>query len=220
MENLGSKCMQTKREMITLLKNLLKKYPLIDLGQENPKSASRRLSLSLIDSGSGGMALDAGCREGFQTRELLKKNYQVVSVDIVKLFPEAQIVDLNKPLPFAGNSFDVVYSSEVIEHLIDPAFTVSEFNRVLRPSGKLIVTTPNSFCAIFRMLSLLGLKPWRIQNKDHLHFFSIKDIKKLFPGAQVYGYFPFFVTFPILKCIPTISPCFIISSIKKSEKIG
>jgi glycosyltransferase involved in cell wall biosynthesis/SAM-dependent methyltransferase len=46
--------------------------------------------------------------------------------------------------PYAENIFDVVLAMEVVEHLaLNPAHMFSEVERVLRPNGKFIVTTPN-----------------------------------------------------------------------------
>ena len=47
-------------------------------------------------------------------------------------------------LPFTDQSFDCILFCEVLEHLtIDPVFTLLELHRVLKPSGHLILTTPN-----------------------------------------------------------------------------
>ncbi len=47
-------------------------------------------------------------------------------------------------LPFADGSFDVVLYCEVIEHLLnDPLATLLRVKRVLRPDGRLVLTTPN-----------------------------------------------------------------------------
>lgn len=62
--------------------------------------------------------------------------------------------DLNYPLPVADDSFDVIVSSEVIEHLENPRAVFREFSRLLRPQGKLIVTTPNQE-SIRSLLALL-----------------------------------------------------------------
>lgn len=201
-----------KHKLVSLIQRILKKYPIIDLGQENPNSRSRQISLSLVDPCNGLLALDAGCREGSQTRILEEKGYEVISIDIVTLFPKSRLVDLNKSLPFDESSFDLIYCSEVLEHLIDPYFTVSEFYRVLKPSGQMIVTTPNSYNLIFRLLSIIGFPPRTIQKKGHIHFFDINCIRQLFKSPQIYGFFPFFTKFKIITCISTISPTFIIKA--------
>jgi SAM-dependent methyltransferase len=46
-------------------------------------------------------------------------------------------------LPFAANSFDVIYSDYVWEHLHDPEAAAREFLRVLRPGGVFALRTPN-----------------------------------------------------------------------------
>lgn len=51
--------------------------------------------------------------------------------------------DLNYPLDLKDNLFDLIISIEVIEHLENPRDTFREFYRLLRPGGKLVVTTPN-----------------------------------------------------------------------------
>lgn len=62
------------------------------------------------------------------------------------------------PLPFADDAVDVIIFNEVFEHLrIDPIFTFSEVNRVLKMQGTLLLSTPN-------------LKSWR-----GWYFFVVKD---------------------------------------------
>lgn len=46
-------------------------------------------------------------------------------------------------LPFAAGVFDTVVSSETIEHVGHPARAVRELSRVLKPGGRLFLTTPN-----------------------------------------------------------------------------
>lgn len=45
-------------------------------------------------------------------------------------------------LPFRDQSIDVVLFSEVLEHLVDPQLALMEVGRVLKPGGKLLLTTP------------------------------------------------------------------------------
>jgi SAM-dependent methyltransferase len=50
----------------------------------------------------------------------------------------------NDVFPFADNSFDIVIFAEIIEHLLnDPCKVLREIHRVLKPQGRLILTTPN-----------------------------------------------------------------------------
>ena len=51
--------------------------------------------------------------------------------------------DLNGPVPLPAESFDAIVSAEVIEHLENPRAVFRELNRLLRPGGYLLLTTPN-----------------------------------------------------------------------------
>lgn len=177
--------------------DVLKRVPL-DLGQGNLRTTTKGklIALDLVTDGQGKTALDMGAREGAQTRWLQAKGYQVTSTDVESLFPECLALDANEPLPFADESFDLVWSSEVIEHLKDPTFSLSELRRVTKRGGELILTTPNSYALLFRAIALFGLTPRRIQRADHLHFFNLADIERLAPDAELYGYFPYM----ILRC--------------------
>ncbi len=46
-------------------------------------------------------------------------------------------------IPVADASFDTVISCETIEHVVDPLKAMKEIHRVLRPGGRLLLTTPN-----------------------------------------------------------------------------
>lgn len=51
--------------------------------------------------------------------------------------------DLNQATPFPDQSFDLIFTVEVIEHLENPRHVMRELHRLLRPGGVLILTTPN-----------------------------------------------------------------------------
>ena len=82
----------------------------------------------------------------------------------------ACVQGLGDALPFAGDSFDCVLLSEVVEHLEAPHRTVREAVRVLRPGGRLLVTTPNyrSLWPIMeRTIDLLKMAP-RMAGEQHI----------------------------------------------------
>lgn len=61
------------------------------------------------------------------------------------------------PLPFPKASFDLVLLTEIIEHLlVDPEVYLKKIKQVLKPGGKLLVTTPNVVHLKNRLKILLG----------------------------------------------------------------
>jgi SAM-dependent methyltransferase len=96
----------------------------------------------------GGAVLDAPCGEGALSAALQKEGFEVTSLDInpkagATLGTRFQVADLNRTLPVADDSFDLVLSVEGIEHLENPHFFLREVNRVMKAGGRLILTTPN-----------------------------------------------------------------------------
>lgn len=95
-----------------------------------------------------GVVLDVPAGGAVQSRALSELGYRVVSVD---LFPRAQpapasewvCADANDVMPFRDAAFDYVLSREGIEHLEDQMGFIRNCARVLRPGGKIVLTTPN-----------------------------------------------------------------------------
>ncbi len=196
------------------LLKLLKKLPL-DFGQAEQahKTKGKLIALEYVEKPSKpSRALDVGCRDGYFSELLKRKGYSVISIDIEPKYKYAKVIDANKPLPFPSGTFDLIWCSEVIEHLKNPLFSLAEFRRVLKPGGRIIITTPNSGCWIYRLLSLFGIPPRKAQNPDHKHFFTLSDIKKLFSSeAKVYGFFPYaIVKFKIQRGISFLTPTFVV----------
>jgi ubiquinone/menaquinone biosynthesis C-methylase UbiE len=57
-------------------------------------------------------------------------------------------------LPFPSNHFDMVICRSVVEHLADPVKVFAEFERVLRPSGIVVIVTPNKYDYVSVIASL------------------------------------------------------------------
>ncbi len=192
---------------------LLRKIPL-DLGQRDVagKTKGKQIALGLVPPGHGQKALDVGARAGVQTAWLRGRGYEVTPIDYEPVTDECLQVDANQRLPFDDGSFDLVWCSEVIEHLQDPAFSLGELRRVTKPGGLLVLTTPNSYAWLFRFIALFGLTPQRIQRKDHVQFFDEKDIQRLAPDAELYGYFPYsLLKLTIRRGIGALSPTFVMA---------
>ena len=79
-----------------------------------------------------------------------------------KLELKYMAVDLEStPLPTKDATYDSILCSEVLEHLdVDPMYMLAELNRVLKPGGTLVLSTPNS-CSTQSLWKLLrGYEPY------------------------------------------------------------
>ncbi len=142
----------------------------------------RRLLLDAVHPGD--RALDLGCGEGAFTAVLAAAGAEAVGADVARaalsraanMHPELdfRLTSIRGPLPFKDNEFDLVWASEVIEHIADTARWLSEVRRVLAPRGRLLITTPNH-----PRLGLLlrGLERYSEPLGDHLHLYTKPSLK-------------------------------------------
>ena len=87
-----------------------------------------------------GDVLDYGCGV-MPYRRLFAHCKSYIGADIVST-PDVDLVyEVGRPLPLGDASVDVVLSSQVLEHVKEPASYLRECKRVLRPDGRLLLTT-------------------------------------------------------------------------------
>lgn len=107
----------------------------------------------MIDPVTGKDVLEAGCGEGYGASLLSSHARSIQALDyddyatrhIRTTYPTVPVVRGNLALlPYADSSFDVVISLQTIEHLWNQDAFVAECIRVLRPGGRLVISTPNT----------------------------------------------------------------------------
>jgi len=144
-------------------------------GLDHPDDVRRRLSIVFEEclgttSLAGMHTLDAGCGYGLFSAAAAARGAIVVGVDIgerlvartVARAASRGVVTDACHLGLRDESFDVVISSEMLEHTDAPARALAELARVLRPDGMLVLTTPNRvWQGPVRAASRLRLRPFR-----------------------------------------------------------
>lgn len=119
--------------------------------------------------------LDLGAGSGEASQLLRKHGARVIAVDFDKQSlerakgksDEQLQVDLTLyRLPFKDKSLDGIYAGELIEHFFDPVALLSECRRILKPSGALVLSTPN-LATLQDRLKFLGGKSPRQVNPNH-----------------------------------------------------
>jgi SAM-dependent methyltransferase len=90
-------------------------------------------------------------------------------------------------LPFPDETFDLVHSNHVFEHLADPQQAAKEAFRVLKKDGLFFVEVPNQFDNInffrYRLMGRVPVRERNVRSIHHLFFLSRKSMKKLLSNA-------------------------------------
>ena len=143
-----------------------------------------------------GNVLEIGSGEGYGIRILAPDAETYTAVDKHETphdenEPNIRFTQMNVP-PLAGladESFDVVVTFQVIEHIKDDKYFLQEIMRVLKPKGLLILTTPNINMSLTR-------NPWHIREytlnemtKLISKFSDCFDIKGVFGNEKVMAYY-------------------------------
>lgn len=92
--------------------------------------------------------------------------------------------DISKSVPLADGSVDCVTLLAVLEHLPDPLGIISECYRILKPEGRILLTTPAPISKpILEFLSykLNIVNPRQIS--DHKHYYSHNELRSLLTDA-------------------------------------
>jgi len=167
--------------------------------------------LSNVFIPSDASVLEIGCGTGKISSEIAKKNWKLTVNDISEKLCKrvANSLDCHylpgdcSDLSCKSETFDLIISSECIEHTLEPWKVMKEMNRVLKPGGHLILTTPNRLwypilllSCFLRLRKFHGIENWTWPQamQRWLRQNNFTDI--CFNGCHLWPW-----QFPLAKCI-------------------
>lgn len=137
------------------------------------------------------VVLDVGCNRG-QTGKVLKEaiGCKVIGIDnspralkeAQKVLDKVILADIESPKEPFGDKFDMIILSNILEHLRDPLAILKSLKPQLKPTAYFLIAVPNIAFWPVRLSLLRGefnYKDEGILNKNHLRFFTCKNLEKL-----------------------------------------
>lgn len=180
-----------------------------------------RQTLELLDAQPGERILDAGCGTGRNLKRLVAAGAEVCGIDFslgmlnvaCRVCPVVPFVvaDLQRPLPFAEDTFDAVLCALIGEHLGDLGSAFKQMHLVLRPAGRLVFSVYHPALAIAGKEAHFECDGVEYRLGAHLHtaelyvellkeagfvrvvrheFYGDRDLAEAVPSAQKYIGFP------------------------------
>jgi SAM-dependent methyltransferase len=168
----------------------------------------RRFSMLLEAAGERlqGKVLVDGCGVGTYLSKLVPLSGMAVGLDIE--LPRVQesleftpnvFCAAGENVPLTSDSFDLVFSHEVLEHVQDDQKAISEMVRVLKPGGRIVLFCPNRGYPFethghywkgkyhFGNTPLINWLPRPLRNRlaPHVEIYTRKDLASLFDGLKV-----------------------------------
>lgn len=173
--------------------NYRRSYPAAERKYFNLKIAQRAALVDKLRGGHGaGSMLDVGCGEGFALAWFRERGWAVEGIDHSIAGLEAMHPDLLESVE-AGDLFglldariasaaryDLVWLTNVLEHVVDPVKLLRTLRNLVAPQGVLVVTVPNDGSAYQEALLENGDVSERfwIALPDHLAYFTYDSLKR------------------------------------------
>lgn len=161
-----------------------------DLYKKMMYSTRVDIAMRMMDISPSDNILEIGCGEGYYTKRLLEKTKNVTATDISENFlsrtkantgnrAKCYLACPAEKVPFPSETFDKIFMSEVIEHLLDWRSGMNEAYRILKPGGIIVISTPSKlsyFNILCHIKILLRNDPL---DGDHIKEFSRKELSSL-----------------------------------------
>lgn len=162
--------------------------------------------LAAADGREQGRVLDCGCGIGaylahleIQAAHAHGLEYDLDRAKVARLSDHSVVCAASEHLPFPSDSFDLILSHEVLEHVADDRQSVRSMLRVLRKGGRLVVFVPNRGYPFethgifwrgryhFGNMPLVNYLPRPLRDRlaPHVRIYSTRDLRALFDGLPM-----------------------------------
>ena len=162
-----------------------------------PWAWERRRALLLGEARRGERVLDLGCGAGRFVAALAAAGADPVGVELAEAALERarrnapgadlRLLEPDGSLPLAHGSVDLVWCSEVLEHVADAGHLLLEARRVLRPGGRLLVTVPFHGRVKAGAIALARFEQHFDPQGQHLRFFTRRSLARSLAAAGFDG---------------------------------
>lgn len=158
-----------------------------------PWAWERRRALLLGEARQGERVLDLGCGVGRFVAALAAAGADPVGVEVAEAALERarrnapgadlRLVEPDGSIPLEHASVDLVWCSEVLEHVADTGHLLLEARRVLRPSGRLLVTVPYHGRVKATAMAVARFEEHFDPQGQHLRFFTRRSLGRTLSDA-------------------------------------
>jgi SAM-dependent methyltransferase len=152
-----------------------------------PWAWERRRAFLLAEARPGERVLDLGCGAGRFVAALRDAGADPVGVEIAEAAlqrarvnapgADLRLLEPDGSLPLEHGSVDLVWCSEVLEHVPDTAHLLLEVRRVLRSGGRLLVTVPYHGRVKNVLIALLRFDAHFDPLGQHVRFYSARSLQ-------------------------------------------
>lgn len=152
----------------------------------------RRLNMARELVNLEGQILDNGCGLGTYLDAFGRFSTQRFGIELeadraekAGLVSEGVAVSVGETLPFTSDTFDTVFSNEVIEHVQDDRLYMSEISRVLKKNGRCLIFCPNRWYPV-EQHGIYWRGTYKFGNIPLVNYLPMPLRNKLAPHVKVY----------------------------------